>query len=336
MELLIDGVRYKLWSPKDEAALEDMVKEHAKDVFGEDSIYFDIKQKIKSPAGIGSIPDGYVITFEDMPKWYIVEVELASHPVFEHIVPQMSRFIRGIRNPVSQRKIVDALFEEISKEDALKERIQSKIGSPEIFKFLSDLVSQPPKLAILIDQDTEELREAVEGLKLETEVVEFRTFAREDTGISQHAHLFQPLQGPPDPRKFLEELRQRFIERKPEIKPNKVYKGYCSIPIAGHPHIHTEWRFSQRTGLGIELHLERTKDENSCLLEKIKAHIGELGKSMGEPITFEFPWYGRWARVYTWKEPTELTEEFKQWAVDIMVRFYEAFKPLLDEIDTKR
>lgn len=338
MELLIDGVRYKLWTPKEEAALEDMVKEHTKDIFGEDSIYFDIKQKIKSKAGVASIPDGYAITFEDRPKWYIAEVELASHGVYEHIMPQMGKFIRGIRNPLSQKEIVDALFEEISKDEALKERIQSKIGSTEIFKFLSDLLSQPPKLAILIDQDTEELREAAEGLKLETEVVEFRTFVREDTGISKHAHLFEPLWPPTTPRvEFLEELRKRFAEKKPEVRLRRLraVSHYYSIPIA-HEGIHLEWLFWGDEGLGVELHMERvSREENYRLLEKIRANSAELEKNIGERLVFGFPWHRKWARVYTLKEPIELAEGLKQWAVDTMVRFYEAFKPLLDEIDTK-
>jgi predicted small metal-binding protein len=36
--LLIDGVEYKLWTPQKENELEEKVKEHAKDIFGEGSI----------------------------------------------------------------------------------------------------------------------------------------------------------------------------------------------------------------------------------------------------------------------------------------------------------
>ncbi len=338
MELLIDGVCYTLRTPKKEEALEDMVKEHAKDIFGEDSIYFDIKQKIKSKASIGSIPDGYAVILADIPIWYIVEIELSSHPVYRHIVPQMGKFILGIKNHPSQREIVDALYAEITKDEALKRRIQSKIGSTEIFKLLSDLVSKPAKLAVVIDQDTEELEEAVEGLKLETEVIEFRTFVREGTGISQHAHLFESLQARPskDPKiEFLEELRKRFAENKPEFKPSKAFRDFCYIPIAGHRDIHTEWLFWGDEGLGVELHLQRaSREENSRLLRELRANSAELEKKIGESLAFEF-WRRKWARVYTLREPIQLTEELKQWAVDTMVRFYEAFKPLLDKIDTK-
>ncbi|GAH61687.1 unnamed protein product, partial [marine sediment metagenome] len=60
--ILIDGVRYKLWQPTDEVKeFEPMVVEHIKDIFGEDSVYFG-RQKIKTRTGMGSIPDGFVVT----------------------------------------------------------------------------------------------------------------------------------------------------------------------------------------------------------------------------------------------------------------------------------
>jgi hypothetical protein len=43
-------------------------------------------------------------------------------------------------------------------------------------------------------------------------------------------------------------------------------------------------------------------------------------------------WGKRWSRVYALKE-VEWTPEFKQWAVDTMIKFFDAFKTLLDEVD---
>ena len=60
--LLVDGVRYVLHKYNNEAELESMVKEHAKDIFGEDSLYFDIKKKA-SGSSVAAIPDSYAITF---------------------------------------------------------------------------------------------------------------------------------------------------------------------------------------------------------------------------------------------------------------------------------
>jgi len=197
--LLIDGVTYEVWTLTSEDEFEQAVKEHAKDIFGEESIYPDIKHKFKSKSGIGSIPDGYVIVFGDQPHWHIVEVELSSHQLYEHIVPQVSRFINGIKNPSNQRDIVDALYREIDSDDFLKLHLRRAIGPTETHKFLSDLVSRAPVVTIIIEKRTEQLDEALSMLAYPPQnkkVVEFQTFTRQGVGLSVHAHLCEPLYKP--------------------------------------------------------------------------------------------------------------------------------------------
>jgi len=192
--LLIDGVKYVEWTPSNEDEFEQVIKEHAKDIFGEQSIYLDIKHKLKSKSGIGSIPDGYVIILGDQPHWHIVEVELSSHPLYEHIVPQVSRFINGIKNPSTQKDIADALYQEIGSDEFLKLRLKKAIGTTETYKFLSDLLSKSPVVTIIIEKHTEQLEEAIGALAhSQIKIVEFQTFTREGVGLSVHAHLFEPL-----------------------------------------------------------------------------------------------------------------------------------------------
>ncbi len=192
--LLIDGVKYGEWTPSNEDEFEQVIKEHAKDIFGEQSIYLDIKHKLKSKSGIGSIPDGYVIILGDQPHWHIVEVELFSHPLYEHIVPQVSRFINGIKNPSTQKDIADALYQEIGSDEFLKLRLKKAIGISESYKFLSDLMSKSPVVTVIIEKHTEQLEEAISALAYsQIKVVEFQTFAREGVGLNVHAHLFEPL-----------------------------------------------------------------------------------------------------------------------------------------------
>lgn len=40
---IIDCVRYKLCTPKDESELHSLVRKCSKEIFGEDSVYFDVK-----------------------------------------------------------------------------------------------------------------------------------------------------------------------------------------------------------------------------------------------------------------------------------------------------
>lgn len=69
--LIVDGVKYKPAQINKEEELERFAKEHYKDIFGEDCLYFDLRHKLTSKAGIASIPDGYVIKISDPPKWYV-------------------------------------------------------------------------------------------------------------------------------------------------------------------------------------------------------------------------------------------------------------------------
>lgn len=194
--LLIDGVKYEVWVPPSEDEFERIVKEHARDIFGEQSEYFG-KQKLESKLGIGSVPDGFVIMFGESPCWHIVEVELSSHDLHRHIVEQASRFIIGIKNPQTQRKIVDAIYEEIKKDDFLERKVRKASGTADIYKLLTDLISKPPVLTIIIEKRTEELNEALGALAHpQIQVVEFQTFTREGVGLSVHAHLFEPLYKP--------------------------------------------------------------------------------------------------------------------------------------------
>jgi hypothetical protein len=56
--LLIYGVKYDLWTPKDEEKeFHPLVRAHYREIFGEDALYFDVKHVLKTPSKIGSIPD---------------------------------------------------------------------------------------------------------------------------------------------------------------------------------------------------------------------------------------------------------------------------------------
>ncbi|MDI6814762.1 MAG: hypothetical protein QMC90_01570 [Dehalococcoidales bacterium] len=229
--LLIDGVKYELWIPPSEDEFERVVKEHAQDIFGEQSIYLDRKKRLKSLSGISSIPDGYVIVFGDSPEWHIVEVELSSHPLHDHIVAQVGRFISGISNPSIQRGIVNAIEGEIIGDEFLKLKLRKAIEPTEIYRFLTDVISRQPILTIIIEKDTEELREALNTLRYpQIKVVEFQTFAREEVGLSVHAHLFQPLYLPvPTPLSPPVPLAQPPNKVEIEVKKSHIEYNYFGI-----------------------------------------------------------------------------------------------------------
>jgi len=212
--LIIDGVKYELHSPKDERELEEIVKEHFTDIFGENSLYFDIKPELRSKAGIGSKPDGFVIVF-GKPRFYVVEIERAEHGVHDHVVTQISRFNTALRrSPETRRKIADAIYDEIVGDPFKELFVKSKVKA-DTYKFLTDLVSEKPMIAIIIDETLDELRDAIDELPLESRVVEFKTFEREGVGLSVHAHLLsgELMGGKGEKRETREKLADRHIKR---------------------------------------------------------------------------------------------------------------------------
>jgi len=192
--LLIDGVKYEEWIPEREVEeFHPIIKEHYREIFGKDSIFIEGK-RLESESGKGSVPDGFVLTFGDAPKWHIVEVELSSHPLYEHIVNQVGRFINGVKNTVTQKKIIEAIYQYIQQNKYRKAEVEEAIGSGEIYRLITEVVSKSPVLTIIIEKRTPQLDEALDLLRYSPiKIVEFQTFIREGVGLAVHTHLFEPL-----------------------------------------------------------------------------------------------------------------------------------------------
>lgn len=191
--LIIDGVRYRQWTPKnEEKEFHPMIIKCSKDIFGENSLYLPIEKRLVSKAGTGVFPDGFAIIFSKSPEIHIVEIELSKHDLDKHIVEQLNRFGRAIKNPVNKKIVADKIYDEI-KSDPMKEAfVRKMIGSQDPYKFLSDLVSQPLKIVVIIDKKNRRVVEACENLKVSPRIIRFKTFARQDAP-NVNAYLFEPL-----------------------------------------------------------------------------------------------------------------------------------------------
>ena len=50
--LVINGIKFDLWTPEHEKEqFHPIIKEHSKEIFGQDAVYFDIGLRLKSRAG---------------------------------------------------------------------------------------------------------------------------------------------------------------------------------------------------------------------------------------------------------------------------------------------
>jgi len=190
MKIIIkDNIKYLPYRYESEDELETFVRKYIEVIFGEDSIFFE-KSKIETKAGIGSIPDGFVLSLTE-DKWYIVEVELADHPLYNHIVPQLTKFYSAIKNYTTKRKLVDAFYDEIRTNIQLECKLRSSGIKKELYKVLTDIINKSPEIVIIIDVKTKELEEICETLPSSVKVLVFETYYRENSNVP--IHLFDTL-----------------------------------------------------------------------------------------------------------------------------------------------
>src|SRR5262249_42188204 len=103
----------------DESELETVVEKYAKLLFGNDTIYLSKKMLVKTTDGRGTIPDAFVIDYENE-EWYLVEVELIAHGVWRHIVPQITGQIVACLNQDMRNLITDRVLEHVASDPQLR------------------------------------------------------------------------------------------------------------------------------------------------------------------------------------------------------------------------
>lgn len=224
MPLIVDGIKYIPHIFKEEEELEKFVEKNALEIFGENSVYFSKKKILSSLSGITGIPDAFAITWQDSaPQWYVVEIELSTHPLYEHVVTQLSKFATALTNASSRKKIIASMEDEIKANPTIHNEITTMFG--ELFKFLSEVVNREPKYLIVIDKETDQLRELRLSYQWQhLEVIEFKTYEREGVGISVSAHLFESLFKPRG-SKLRVETKKDYFETPKEVRASDKPKA---------------------------------------------------------------------------------------------------------------
>ena len=133
----------------DEAELEAVVEKHAKLLFGSDTIYLSRKMLVRTVEGRGTIPDAFVIDYEN-DEWYIVEAELIAHGVWRHIVPQITSQIVACLNQDTRNLLTDRVLEHIAKDARLK-------LDPHLPQRVVTILRKEPTVAIPIDISCDDL-----------------------------------------------------------------------------------------------------------------------------------------------------------------------------------
>lgn len=164
MRLFSNNKTYNELQFEKEADFEREIVANSKLFFGANSIYVDAKRKIETKSIGNSIPDGFLFDMSDKesPEFYIVEVELAKHHFYNHIFPQITKFLGFYKNPKSQADLVEKIFSFINNDNDLRREFKKYLGEKEIYKFLKDIIERSQNILLVIDGDKKELPEIVD------------------------------------------------------------------------------------------------------------------------------------------------------------------------------
>jgi hypothetical protein len=123
------------------------------------------------------VPDWFFLDLADS-SWCIIESELISHGVWNHIAEQVVRFIVAAKSDESKKAIRNGFFREIERRDEIKE-VSSSLGIPQhrLLEHIETIIEGTlPDLVIFIDDVNEDLMDMVDALNVKTHVYRLMKF----------------------------------------------------------------------------------------------------------------------------------------------------------------
>lgn len=152
-----------------EEEIEGVVENNADYIFGPDSIYLP-KKLIKSPDGVGTIPDGFVIDLLNR-QWFIIEAELSIHSVWSHIAPQVAKQIIAAQQPATWNSLIEVVIRLVKENLSIQEKFDAFDLDPiDIRRHLSEIFETKAIVGLPIDSISSDLREWAQTLKSEVKL----------------------------------------------------------------------------------------------------------------------------------------------------------------------
>jgi len=184
MPKVLSGSRlYKLATFRNEDELERVVVEFSDAIFGEKTVYFDVKRKVRAKkGGLGSIPDGYLISLiGGSPKLFVVENEISEHDELE-IGQQLMKYQATFRE--GQYKTKTILQQEIKSNELVGNALEGLLKEtsyPNVSELLDEAIfRKQPGYVVVIDEASERLREVLKVLESPPEVIEIKKYIYEN------------------------------------------------------------------------------------------------------------------------------------------------------------
>ncbi len=191
--VLTDSGTYTEHHYTNEKELEQLVVAHAEEVFGKNTLYVDVKQKIASKFQ-ARITDGLLLDFrkKPIPHLWVVEYELGSHDLEKHVIPQLRGFVKAFDNEETITALRNAIYQEISRNEKklrkFKELAQER---EEVYLTVDKALQGDATILLVYDRLPWNIEERFDesDFTYDTYFMVFRTFEREGKLV----HLVNPL-----------------------------------------------------------------------------------------------------------------------------------------------
>ena len=174
MKILVGNKIFVRSKFSDENELEKAVVDKSREIFGVESLYIDVKRKIKGKrVGFTNIPDGYVIDFRESPRLWVVENELSTHDSFNHIGIQLLKFATQFsEGSYALKELILKHIESDLNIKSIVQKLSSRRGFSNISLALDQAIFKNEYgFVVVIDEVSEELYQVTRELARQPELV---------------------------------------------------------------------------------------------------------------------------------------------------------------------
>ncbi|HVX03149.1 MAG TPA: hypothetical protein VHA09_08350 [Nitrososphaera sp.] len=166
---------YRKQGFRKEEHLEKLAIQNIDALFGKVISYVDSKKRIESLAGVTKVPDDMFLigdTIQNATLW-VVEYELADHPLEHHILPQITGFVTALKNERTRRQLRDRIYDIVKGDASVLKKLRAILDDPDpdIRYFLESVIENKLGIVIVKDERTDELDEIVARIEMVTDIL---------------------------------------------------------------------------------------------------------------------------------------------------------------------
>jgi hypothetical protein len=170
--MLISGNSKFLNSPfTSEDELKKMVIENADYFFGSSSFCLS-RELISNKGGFEVFTDGFAVDIANK-QWFIVNVALAKHDVWRHVVPQVVKQLVAADQSTTKQLLIELIIQQLQKDTKIMKKFNDEgygkenegVFVDEIRAALGEIFGKPPIIGMPIDSISNDLRDWTETLK---------------------------------------------------------------------------------------------------------------------------------------------------------------------------